>query len=83
MRTVIQLDNALAAQAAKLASETGCDLPHFIEEAVREKVAQAPGSQHAVQQPFVRLTTVGGQGLLPGVNLDDSAALFDLMDRPA
>jgi hypothetical protein len=80
---VIELDNALASQAAKLAGERGCDLPHFIEEAVREKVAKAPGNPLVAPNAFGGLTTVGGSGLRPGVNLDDSAALFDLMDRPA
>jgi hypothetical protein len=83
MQTMVQLDDTLAAQATRLASENGCDLPHFIEEAVREKVAQAPGSPSIVPQPFTRLTTFGTGGLRAGVNLDDSAALLDLMDRPA
>ncbi len=30
----------------------------------------------------VTLTTFGGSGLQPGVDLDDSAALLDLMDAP-
>ncbi len=80
MRTTIQLDDAVLAQATKLAREKGCDLSLFIEEALREKIAPASA---VVTQPFVRLTTVGGEGLRPGVDLDNSAALLAVMDRGA
>jgi hypothetical protein len=80
---MIQLDDALLAEAAKLASEKGCDLSRFIEETLREKIAHTTFAHHVFPQPFDRLTTVGGRGLQPGVNLDGSAALFDLMERPA
>jgi hypothetical protein len=33
------------------------------------------------KQTPVELTTFGGGGLLPGVDLDDSAGLLDLMER--
>jgi hypothetical protein len=80
MRTTIQLDDALVAQATKLAQEQGCDLSHFIEETLRDKIAP---SLPIAPQPFVRVTTVGGQGVRPGVNLDNSAALLALMERGA
>jgi hypothetical protein len=81
MQTMIQLDDALLAQATKLARERGCDLSHLIEETLREKIADAPHNPHIFPQPFGCLTTVGGQGLRPGVNIDDSAALFGLMEQ--
>lgn len=83
MQTTIQLDDALLAQAAKLAEEKGCDLSRLIEETLREKIAHAPQCPHIFPQPFSHLTTVGGQGLHPGVNIDDSATLFDLMEQQA
>jgi hypothetical protein len=83
MQTTIQLDDALLAEAAKLAHDKGCDLSHLIEETLREKIARAPHNPHIFPRPFVHLTTVGGQGLRPGVNIDDSAALFELMERQA
>jgi hypothetical protein len=78
MQTMIQIDDALLAQANKLAREKGCDLSHPIADTLREKVAPAPPSS---PQAFVRLTTVGGDGLRPGIDLNNSAALFDLMER--
>jgi hypothetical protein len=83
MQTTIQLDDALLAEADKAAREKGCDLSHFIEETLREKIARAPHHPHIFPQPFEHLTTVGGQGLRHGVNLDDSAALLALMEQDA
>ena len=80
MQTTIQLDDALLAQATKLAREKGCDLSHFIEETLRDKVAQKPS---AAPQAFLRLTTVGGEGVRPGVDLNNSAALLSLMEQGA
>jgi hypothetical protein len=78
MRTTIQLDDALLAQATKLASEKGCDLSHFIKETLRDKIAPKPsGPPH----PFRPLTTVGGNGVRPGVDLNNSAALLALMEQ--
>jgi len=80
MQTMIQLDDALLAQATKLAREKGCDLSHFIVETLRDKIAPtAP----VAQRPFLRLTTVGGQGVRPGVDLDNSAVLLALMEQSA
>jgi len=80
MQTMIQFDDALLAQATERTREQGCDLAHFIEETLRDKIA--PRSPVA-PQPFFRLTTVDGQGVRPGVNLDNSAALLALMEAGA
>ena len=79
MQTTIQLDDALLAQATKLASEKGCDLSHLIEETLRDKIAPKPS---VAPQPFRRLTTAGGEGVRPGVDLNNSAALLALMEKP-
>jgi Arc/MetJ family transcription regulator len=55
MQTTIQLDDVLLAEAAKLASEKGCDLSHLIEAALREKIARASHNPHIVPQPFGHL----------------------------
>jgi hypothetical protein len=78
MQTMIQLDDALLAQAAKLAREKGYDLSHLIEETLREKIAPQAS---VAPQPFVRLTTVGGEGIRPGVDLNNSAALLAVMEQ--
>ena len=54
-------------------------LTAFIEEALRERLARRVGT--ARQRARVRLKTVGGQGLRPGVDLDESCALLDLMNE--
>jgi hypothetical protein len=49
MQTTIQLDDVLLAKATKLAREKGCDLSHFIEETLRDRIAPTvPGAL----QPF-------------------------------
>jgi hypothetical protein len=79
MQTTIQLDDALLAQADSLAREKGYDLSHLIEETLRDRIALS-----AVRpQQFVRLTTVGGEGVRPGVDLNSSAALLALMEQGA
>jgi hypothetical protein len=80
MQTTIQLDDALLAQATKLAREKGCDLSHFIEETLRDKIAPM---LPVASQPPTRLTTVGGDGVRPGVDLNNSAALLSLMEQGA
>ena len=80
MRTTIQLDESLFAQATKLAQEKGYDLSHLIEETLRDKIASKPST---VPSSFLRLTTVGGPGIRPGVDLNNSAALLALMEPGA
>jgi hypothetical protein len=80
MQTTIQLDETLLAQATKLAQAKGYDLSHFIEETLRDKIAPKPP---VARQPFFRLTTVGGQGVRPGVDLNNSTALLALMEQGA
>ena len=77
MRTTINLNDHLLADLKKRAAESGRTMTAIIEDALRQAVAP---SKAAVRRK-VRLTTVGGKGVRPGVDLDDSAALLDLMDR--
>jgi hypothetical protein len=76
VRTTINLSDPLLAQARRRAAETGRTLTAFIADAVRESLARRDGQE----LPPVRLTTFRGSGLQPGVDLDDSAALQDLMN---
>ena len=80
MQTIIQLDDDLLAQATKLAREQGCDLSHLIEQTLRDKITP---TESVGPQPSFRLTTVGGDGVRPGVNLNNSAALLSLMEQGA
>jgi len=77
MRTTVRLDERLLAQAKKYAAESGRTLTSVLEEALREKLARR--RVRAGTQP-VRLRTANGEGVRPGVDLDDSASLLDLME---
>lgn len=78
MQTTIQIDDELLAEVTKLAREKGCDVSRLIADTLRDGIMPPPP---AAPQPFVRLTTVGGHGVRPGVNLDCSAALLNLMEQ--
>jgi hypothetical protein len=78
MRTTIRIDDQLLLEAKRLAARTGRTLTAVVEDALREVVAR---QETAGRRAPVRLTTAGVGGILPGVDLDDSAALLELMDR--
>jgi hypothetical protein len=77
MRTTIRMDDALLRRAKEYAARSGTTLTRVIENALREHLARRP--HRAVREPVV-LPTFGGQGLLPGVDLDDTASLIDTME---
>ena len=77
MRTTIRIDDQLFVEIKQLAAQTGQTLTAIIEEALRQMLAR---QQQTVQRPPVELITVSGNGLQPGVDLDDSAALLELME---
>ena len=79
MRTTIRLDEPLLREAKREASRAGMTLTAVIEEALRERLART--TSPAEPRARVRLKTVDGEGLCPGVDLDDSAALLDLMNE--
>lgn len=77
MRTTVRLDERLLAEAKKHAAETGRTLTTVLEEALRAMLARRATR---VKRKPVRLKTVRGDGVRPGVDLDDTAALFDLIE---
>jgi hypothetical protein len=79
MRTTIRLDDALLAEAKSHAAKTGRTLTALIEDALRASLAvqaESPGTDG-----WTRLPTVGGTGLRPGVDLDSTSDLLDIMER--
>lgn len=79
MRTTVRLDDALLREAKKAAASSGRTLAAVIEDALRAHLSRRGRVQRA---PF-KMRTFDGGGLLPGVDLDDSSALLDLMEgRP-
>lgn len=79
MRTTIRLDDDLLRQAKELAATSGRTLTAVIEDALRVQLAQRATPKRRVELP----TFGGGGGLQPGVDLDNNAALLDLMESPS
>jgi hypothetical protein len=77
MRTTIHIPDNLLAEVKKLSAESHTTVTALIEEALRERLSRR--RQKSQSKPL-RLTTYGEGGLQPGVDLDDSAALLDLME---
>ena len=77
MRTTIRLDDDLLARTKRLALRIGRTLTAVIEDALRAALARANSRG---QGHHVHLPTFGGGGLLPGVDLDDTAALLEAME---
>ena len=78
MRTTISIDDELLAQLKERAARTGRSMSQLVEDAVREMLARG---RRAGERAPIRLRTAGGSGPLPGVDLHDSAALLELMER--
>jgi hypothetical protein len=76
-RTTIRLDDELLAAAKREAAASGRTLGEVLEDAIRQSLAVRDERRRSGP---VKLPTFKGDGLLPGVDLDDSAALADLMD---
>jgi hypothetical protein len=77
MRTTIRIDDALLAEAKLRAASSGRTLAAVVEDALREAFARR-AEQHP-ERPD--LPTLSGSRLLPGVDLDDSATLLEVMER--
>ena len=77
MRTTVRLDDHILAEAKKIAAESGRTLTLVLEDALRESLARRTVREKRTR---VRLKTVSGDGVRPGVDLDDTAALLDLME---
>ena len=81
MRTTVRIDDELLKQAKTLAAEKGTTLTQIFEDALRAHVAA--GRRTAGAAPYRVVPFDPGQdgGLQPGVDLDDSAALLELMEQ--
>lgn len=78
MRTTVRLDEALLEQAKREASRRGETLTALIEKGLRLVLAQR---RSAPPRPRVKLPVCRASGgVLPGVDLNDSAALLDIME---
>jgi hypothetical protein len=78
MRTTIKIDDRLLAEAKTRAAKSGRTLNAVVEDALREAFARRAGAHRS---PRPELPVFRGSRLAPGVDLDDGAALLDLMER--
>jgi hypothetical protein len=77
MRTTVTIPDDLLRRAKQLAAERSCTLSDVVQEAL-QKVFSQPRS--GGRRRRTRLTTFRGRGILPGVDLDSSASLLDVME---
>ncbi|MBI4202296.1 MAG: DUF2191 domain-containing protein, partial [Chloroflexi bacterium] len=72
-------DDELLKEAKGVAEATGRTLAEVVEDALRESLARR---RVRTGPTVITLPTFKGSGLCPGVDLDNSAALLDLMSSP-
>ena len=77
MRTTINLPDELILRAKKAALEADTTLTEIIGDALREALATR---QRKTPKKAFKIITSGRGGVFPGVDLDDTSALLDLMD---
>jgi hypothetical protein len=78
MRTSVRLDEELLKEVKRFAAEEGTTLTAVVDQALREMLVRRKGRQNHARVP---LPSFKGRGLQPGVDLNNSAALLDLMDH--
>jgi hypothetical protein len=76
MRTTVDLPEDLLAEAKERAAREGRSLSEVVGDAVRSSFSRTESGN----RPPTELPTFAGDGLQPGVDLDDSAALVELME---
>lgn len=78
MRTTVDVPADLLREAKARAARSGRTLGQVVADALRASFARPAASGG---EPAPRIVTFRGGGLQPGVDLDDSAALLDHMER--
>lgn len=80
MRTTINLDDNLLRRAKTLAAQTHRTLTAVLEDALREVLGRR--AQARSRKPVRLPVSSCKPGYGPGVDIDNSAALLDLMEGP-
>lgn len=78
MRTTINLDDQLLKQAKAQAAASGMTLGRLIENALRESLVRRETLE---KRGRVRLITMQGTGTRPGIDLDNSQSLLEIMEQ--
>lgn len=79
MRTTINVPDDLLAQLKRLAATSHTTVTALIEDALRDALARR---RHRRHNGPLHLPTYGKEGLQPGVDLDDTGTLLDVMEFP-
>lgn len=77
MRTMVKLDDKLHREARAYAAKHGTTLAALIEEALRLRLTKR---ERTKLNRRVSLPTFRGDGLQPGISLDDMETVYDRMD---
>jgi metal-responsive CopG/Arc/MetJ family transcriptional regulator len=78
MRTTINIDDQLLMQAKAQAAASGVTLAQLIEDALRESLIRR---ENVENRERVRMITMKGTGTRPGIDLDNSQSLLEIMER--
>lgn len=78
MRTTINVDDQLLIQAKAQAATLGVTLAQLIEDALRASLMRRDNVENRGR---ARLITMQGTGTQPGIDLDNSHALLEIMER--
>jgi hypothetical protein len=77
MRTTVNIDDRLLRQAKLAATRSGRSLSDLVDDGLRLLLRRAAPDARDLSA----LPTFGGSGLRPGVDLEDKAALLELLDE--
>ncbi len=77
MRTTIHIQDPLFVELKRIAADSGRTLTAVIHDAIRESLFR----RRSTDRPVVALPVFHGTGVMPGVDLSDTASLLDLMER--
>lgn len=76
MRTTVKIDDTLLVEVKTFAAASGKTLNEVVEDALRESIARRRETGNRAR---ATIRTLPGGELRPGVELDDSSQLLDLM----
>jgi hypothetical protein len=79
MRTTVDLDDTVLRRAKELAARSNRTLTAVLEDALREALGRV--NKPAQRKALKLLTSNQRPGVCPGVDLDHSAALLELMEE--
>ena len=77
VRTTIRLDDDLFREVKTAAAASGQSLTRFVADTLRSRL-RGEGNAATRERPGIPVFV--GDGLQPGVDLDDSAALLEIME---